>query len=79
MKEIFIGQFFGQDVIIKVKEEQFVPEGFDFAKKWKEWLDSEKKMAIEHYKNELFIEAMEKQVKKSKKFWGSKIIDNIFK
>ena len=54
MKEYKIGTFFGKDVYVKADFD------FNWAEKWKEYLEAEKKMAVEEYKSDLFLKEIDK-------------------
>ena len=62
MKEIRLGTFYGQELIIKSDQDE------NWDKLYQNWIESERRQAVECYKHELFLEEMEKEHKK-KDFW----------
>ena len=61
MRENKLGTFYGQEIVIKSDENK------DWVKLWENWRESEKRMAVEHYKHELFLEELKNA--KYKSFW----------
>ena len=62
MKEIKIGTFYGNDLIIKVDP---IYDGFDLAEKFGDWLAEEKENAVREYKEAQLL----KEIKKPRFFW----------
>jgi hypothetical protein len=64
-KKVFIGTFYGFNLNITVPNELITVDDEWFQKQWKQWIESEKRNAVEEYKNEVFL----KDLKKKKKWY----------
>jgi hypothetical protein len=48
-KEYLLGTFFGKDIVLKSDED------FDWAKKWKDYIEDIKKQAVRDYNNDQYM------------------------
>jgi hypothetical protein len=68
MKKETLGTFFGQPLVLEVDEtNKTIPDSWSWQEEWKNWLKSERKHAVEEYKNILFIKQLENKSKEMEK------------
>ena len=60
MKEIKLGTFFGNDMILKIRDD----DDFNYIKAWEDWVASTKKQAVREYQDDLFLKQLETKAKK---------------
>lgn len=65
MKKINMGSFFGKNMYLETEEN----DTFDYVKEFRNWRESEKKLAIEQYKGDVFLRQMNKRVNQIKNSW----------
>lgn len=56
MKDVFLGTFYGYDLILKV--EQAEVGKFEWSKMWENYISNIKKNAVEEYKSDMFLETL---------------------
>lgn len=61
MKKIKLGLFYGYELYVETDNKDI-----DWVKEYKNWIESEKKKAIQEYKDEQTISWMERQIKNLK-------------